>query len=66
MIPYNIEIFSLALGLESPWFIEDMKFVSVNNSPFKELHININFHKGHQFPLEDGSTVTAYDTLPKR
>jgi transposase len=66
MTPYNIEIFSLALGLESPWFIEDIKFVSVNNNPFKELYININFHKGHQFPLEDGSSVTAYDTLPKR
>jgi hypothetical protein len=49
MIPYNIEIFSAALGLEAPWFIEDVKFVSVNNSPFKELHININFHKSHSF-----------------
>jgi hypothetical protein len=27
MIPYNIEIFSLPLGLEDPWFVEDMKFV---------------------------------------
>jgi hypothetical protein len=27
MIPYNIEIFSAALGLESPWFIEDIKWL---------------------------------------
>ena len=50
------EIFSLALGLVSPWFIEDLQLVDTTSSSIKELHIYINFHKGHTFTLPDGSS----------
>jgi len=39
-------IFSLALGLEEPWYLETVKLVEVAGNPVKELHIYINFHRG--------------------
>ena len=42
-------IFSLALGLSSPWYLETVKLVEVAGNPVKELHIYINFHRGSTF-----------------
>jgi len=56
----SAEIFELALGLTSPWFIESVGFES--NGDIKELHIHINFQKGHKFVQSDGSLIGAYDT----
>ena len=57
----STEIFQLALGLESPWFIEKVEFKAEGKN--RELHININFKKGHKFEQSDGSFVGAHDTL---
>lgn len=57
------EIFELAIGLESPWFIEKVEFKTEGNSP--ELHISINFTKGHKFEQSDGSFRGAHDTLSR-
>ncbi|MFM6251136.1 MAG: helix-turn-helix domain-containing protein, partial [Dolichospermum sp.] len=41
-------------------FIESVGFES--NGDIKELHIHINFQKGHKFVQSDGSLIGAYDT----
>ena len=57
------QIFSLALGLVEPWFVEKVHLSEVeDSSPNKELHIHINFHKGHEFVTDDGQKGKGYDT----
>ena len=58
----STQIFSLALGLFEPWFIEEVTLSEVVDSPCKELHIRINFRKGHEFIFEDGQKGKGYDT----
>ena len=56
------QIFSLALGLEEPWFLESVKLESVSDSPIKELHIYLNFHRGYEFSTEEGEKGKGYDS----
>jgi len=35
----NTSLFSIALGLESPWYVEDVKLLDTPDSSSKELHI---------------------------
>jgi transposase len=60
------QLFSVALGINNPWFIDTVNFTEEN----KVLEINIDFKKGSKFPFinEDGTTelFTAYDTVEKR
>jgi transposase len=55
------EIFGLALGLSSPWFVKTVSFEAV--SGVNELHIYLDFEKGHKFKSKDGNECTAHDTL---
>lgn len=61
----SIDIFSIALGLESPWYVRDVKFEPSLANGSKELHIWIDFTKGSSFKLEDDSSSKAYDTENK-
>ena len=36
----STQIFSLALGLDEPWFVESVSFVDVVETSTKELHKN--------------------------
>jgi transposase len=58
------EIFGLALGLVSPWFVTSVRFETENNS--KELHIDISFLPGSKFMGEDNKEYTAHDTVQRR
>jgi transposase len=58
----STQIFALAIGLAEPWFIEEVSLVDITDSSLKELHIRINFRKGHEFIFEDGQTGKGYDT----
>ena len=58
----SAQIFSLALGLEEPWFVESANLVDVDENPTKELHIHINFRKGYEFLTDDGRRDKSYDT----
>ena len=59
----NIELFTAALGLQSPWQIVKVDFAEVSaNTP--ELHLWIDFQKGHKFSI-GGTTSTAYDTVDR-
>ena len=55
------QIFSLALGLEKPWFIEKTEF----NSAEQRLDIHLNFTRGHKFIIDNGTIRTAHDTLSR-
>jgi transposase len=56
----STEIFELALGLTAPWFVEKVEFKTEGKE--RELHIHIDFKKGHKFEQDDGSSSSAYDT----
>lgn len=59
-------VFSQALHIESPWYIESVDF----NSPKKCLNVRVNFKAGSKFPylFEDGSVMEGapvHDTVEK-
>jgi transposase len=56
----STEIFELALGLTAPWFVEKVEFKTEGKE--RELHIHIDFKKGHKFEQDDCSSSSAYDT----
>lgn len=56
------EIFTIALNLSRPWFVETATFNASDSSLIKELHLYINFERGGEFELEDGTLCKAYDT----
>jgi len=55
------EIFAIALGLESPWYIKDVHF----DKEKSRLDIYLDFTKGSKFEATDGSFYTAYDTTSR-
>jgi len=61
----NTSIFSMAFGLEYPWYVEEVKLLDNNESPTKELYLYLNFRRGHEFVLSDGRSGRCYDTIDK-
>ena len=61
----STQLFSLALGLCDPWFVEGVKFADIAETSCKELHIRINFRKGYEFHIDDGQSGKGYDTEEK-
>lgn len=59
----STEIFQMALGLSSPWFVSSVQFKEVNGS--NELHIDISFVRGSKFLGKDGKKYTAHDTVKR-
>jgi transposase len=55
------EIFSIALGLESPWSIKEVLF----DKESCQLDIHLEFKKGHKFKMPDGNCYTAHDTVER-
>lgn len=54
-------IFTAALGVESPWFVESVAF----NADAKRLDIRLDFKRGSKFEV-DGSQCPVHDTVEKR
>ncbi|MFN5982092.1 MAG: ISL3 family transposase, partial [Fluviicola sp.] len=59
----SAEIFELALGLTSPWFVDKVEFKTHKEEI--ELHIEIDFIKGFKFLQSDGSSNSAHDTISR-
>lgn len=57
------QIFSLALGIGTPWEILSVKLEETEVG--KELHITINFTRGTKFPDSTGAPCTIHDTQEK-
>jgi len=53
------ELFTKALQLEEPWYIEKVEFKN------EELHMYIAFKKGFKFKNKENNETTAYDTINK-
>jgi len=53
----NTSIFSIALGLDSPWYAEDVQLLDNNESSTTEIHLYLNFTRSHEFVLPDGHSV---------
>lgn len=53
------ELFTKALQLEEPWYIEKVEFKN------EELHMYIAFKKGFKFKNKENNEITAYDTISK-
>ena len=56
----STEIFSIALGLGNPWYVNAVRFEQ--NGELRELHIDLDFERGFKFKQLDVSESTAYDT----
>lgn len=57
-----MNIFSAALGIKEPWYVEDIDFDVTK----KRLDISINFRRGTKFTVpETANSYTAYDTVEK-
>jgi transposase len=57
----STEIFSMALGLKSPWQVREIKLNEVSDKKH-ELHIYLDFARGAKFLSRTGEYVSAYDT----
>jgi len=63
----NSEIlFSMALGLQEPWKIKEIKFALSEESGLKELHLHIGFTAGSRFPDKTGVLCNVYDTVSRK
>jgi len=58
-------LFTLALGLNTPWEVHKVELVALPGE-HKELHIEIGFQKGAKFPDESGTPCGVYDTLTRQ
>jgi len=57
----SAQIFALALGLSSPWRIEDVKF----DQETSRLDIYLKFDRGTKFLMNDTKEYTAHDTVAR-
>lgn len=58
-------LFSMALGLQSPWQVKEVNF-SVAESSHNELHLRIGFSPGTRFPDETGKMCPVHDTVERQ
>ena len=58
------EIFALALGLQSPWKINQVSFET--GEKHRTLNIEIGFKRGSMFPDETGRMCPVHDTIERR
>jgi hypothetical protein len=60
----STELFSVALGLCSPWHIRSVRLEDISDNE-RELHIHLDFARGSRFLSRTGEYATAYDTEEK-
>lgn len=55
-------IFELALGLQSPWYVKEIKLTKPENMSRGQLDIHIDFRTGAKFFGADNELCSVYDT----
>mgnify|MGYP003550905793 FL=1 len=60
----SVDIFTMALGLQSPWHVSKVEFL-VGDDKNNELHLWLSYEAGFKFSTLDGKFSTAYDTIDK-
>jgi len=58
-------LFELALQLESPWFIKDVKFTPTTKKISGKLDIYLDFEKGAKFKDDSNTACSIHDTVEK-
>ena len=58
-------LFSMALGLQSPWIVKDVVF-SNNESTQSELHLHIGFVPGSHFSDKTNTPCPVHDTVERQ
>ncbi len=58
-------LFSMALGLQTPWEVKDISFTD-NENGSRELHLHIGFISGSRFPDKTGELCSVHDTVPRK
>ena len=58
-------LFSMALNLQEPWFINDIQMTIPEGTISGRIDIYIDFKRGYKFKDKNGKETTAYDTVPK-
>jgi transposase len=58
------QIFSIALGLQTPWEIKGVNFQE-NEKGISELHLTIGFKKGSKFNDSDRNECQVHDTMAR-
>ena len=58
-------LFSQALGLKSPWKVEEINFSNDNILEQNELHLQIGFESGARFADESGVLCPVHDTVDR-
>lgn len=58
-------LFSMALGLHSPWFVNDVVFTD-NDSGRSELHLHIDFTSGSRFLDKTNAPCPVHDTVERQ
>ncbi|GAW86548.1 conserved hypothetical protein [Bathymodiolus platifrons methanotrophic gill symbiont] len=59
-------LFSMALGLQSPWKVEEIIFSNDNILEQNELHLQIGFEPGARFADESGVLCPVHDTVDRQ
>ncbi|GFO76630.1 transposase, ISL3 family [Bathymodiolus platifrons methanotrophic gill symbiont] len=59
----NESLFSMALGLQSPWKVEEIIFSNDNILEQNEFHLQIGFEPGARFADESGVLCPVHDTV---
>ena len=59
------DLFTLALGLQDPWFVEKVEFVAQGNTLINELHIQVNHKPLQKFRAEDDKEYPVYDHVDR-
>ncbi|GFO75300.1 transposase, ISL3 family [Bathymodiolus platifrons methanotrophic gill symbiont] len=62
----NESLFSMALGLQSPWKVEEIIFSNDNILEQNELHLQIGFESGARFADESGVLCPVHDTVDRQ
>jgi transposase len=57
-------LFAMALGLQSPWQVQDITFTP-NASGRAELHLTLGFSPGSRFPDANGTLCPVHDTVAR-
>jgi transposase len=57
-------LFTMALGLQSPWKVDDISFVK-NEIRQEELHIHIGYLSGSRFPDANGVPCPVHDKVER-
>lgn len=59
------QIFSMALNLEMPWYIEDIRMSKEEGDKIGQIDIYLNFQSGSKFLDLDGNKCSVHDTVKR-